>query len=130
MTLIRVSSSWRPRPRRPRGATTLPQDARSGLGLDLVTLLCRAHGLPEPQTEYRFDAVRKWRFDWCWPDRFVALEQNGGVWSQGRHTRGSGYLRDLEKLNMAQLAGWIVLQATPEQVAKGSILPWLQQALT
>ena len=33
---------------------------------------------------------------------------NGGVWKRGRHNRGTGYIKDLEKLNAAQILGWIV----------------------
>ena len=58
-----------------------------------------------------------------------ALEVNGGVWAQGRHTRGVGYLGDMEKLNRAQLDGWTVLQCTPQQVTSGAIVPMLKEAL-
>lgn len=71
---------------------------------------CRAFDLPEPVAEYRFHPVRKWRFDWAWPERKIAVEVDGGVWVQGRHNRGSGYLADMEKLNAAAEAGWRVFR--------------------
>ena len=71
--------------------------------------------------EYRFDPVRRWRFDFAWPKSKVAVEIEGGVWTQGRHTRGAGYLADLEKYNTAAVAGWLVIR-----LADGMIdWPWL-----
>jgi very-short-patch-repair endonuclease len=71
---------------------------------------CRALDLPEPVAEFRFHAARRWRFDWAWPERLVAVEIDGGVWIGGRHNRAGGYLADMEKLNAAAEAGWRVLR--------------------
>lgn len=84
--------------------------------------LCKAVGLPTPEAEYRFDASRRWRFDWAWPDSKIALEQEGGVWIQGRHSRGAGMVKDFEKYNQAAVLGWRVFKATPKQIASGDIL--------
>lgn len=73
-----------------------------------------AIGMGEAKTEYRFHPHRKWRFDIAWPDRRVAVEIDGGVWSGGRHTTGRGFEGDLEKINSAQALGWIVLRVTPQ----------------
>lgn len=70
--------------------------------------------------EYRFHSVRRWRFDYAWPDLHIALEVEGGVWTAGRHTRGSGFVKDMEKYNEAAIAGWTVLRCTPKQLATGS----------
>jgi len=94
-----------------------------------MALLCQAYGLPQPEAEYRFDASRRWRFDFAWPDRRLAVEQEGGIWTNGRHTRGRGYLADLEKYNAATLAGWRVLRFTPEQINAGHCLNTLIEAL-
>lgn len=70
---------------------------------------------PRPETEYRFDAVRRWRFDFAWPDALVAVEVNGNAWhvmGGGRH----GKDEDLHKLNAAQAAGWCVFQFTPHML--------------
>lgn len=90
--------------------------------------LCAAVGLPEPIAEHRFDASRKWRLDWAWPEQKIALEQEGGIWIQGRHSRGAGMVKDFEKYNAAAAAGWRVLKATPKQIASGDILPTLLSA--
>lgn len=85
--------------------------------------------LPKYETEYRFHKTRRWRFDYAWPLRKVALEVEGGVWTKGRHTRGGGYLGDMEKYNAATLLGWRVIRFTPTQVRKGEHLAILKQLL-
>ena len=59
-----------------------------------------------PKTEYKFLDKRRFRFDFAWPDRMIAMEIEGGVWITGRHTRGAGYSRDMQKYNLAGLLGW------------------------
>ena len=68
--------------------------------------------LPGYVREHRFDAYRKWRFDFAWPALKVAVEIEGGTWAGGRHTRGAGYEADAAKYNAAVLAGWRVLRFT------------------
>lgn len=65
--------------------------------------------------EHRFCDGRKWRFDFACLEIATAIEIDGGVWTQGRHSRGTGQVADMEKLNTAQLFGWIVLRYTPQQ---------------
>lgn len=74
-------------------------------------LLVRAAGLPEPEREHRF-CERRWRFDWAWPERMVAVELEGGIWTNGRHTRATGYQKDIEKYNTAVLLGWKLIRFT------------------
>ena len=85
----------------------------------VIAALCRQIGLQVPIGEYRFDSVRKWRFDWAWPAHLVALEVEGGVWTRGRHVRGAGYLRDMTKYNRATLLGWRVIRCTPSTLTTG-----------
>lgn len=91
---------------------------------DLPTLRCG-----QVVRELRFDATRKWRFDWALPHVKVAVEVNGGTWVSGRHNRGTGYLKDLEKLNSAQAQGWRVFQFSPAQVIDGSAMAFLRKAV-
>lgn len=72
--------------------------------------------LPGHTTEYKFDDKRKWRFDFAYPDLKLAIEAEGGVWSRGRHTRGSGYIKDCEKYNRAAVMGWTVLRYTAKNI--------------
>ena len=90
---------------------------------------CKAARLPEPVTEYRFAPPRRWRFDAAWPAHKVAIEVDGGTWIGGRHSTGSGYERDAEKLNEAALLAWIVLRVTPAMVDDGRALRLIERAL-
>ena len=78
--------------------------------------VCRIAGLPEPVAEHRFHRERKWRFDWAFPSDLIALEVEGGAFTRGRHTRGLGFVKDMEKYNAAVLAGWRVFRVTPDQL--------------
>lgn len=76
----------------------------------------RALKVPEPERQYRFHNTRKWRFDFSWPDRKLAVEIEGGIWAKGAHTRGKRFNSDAEKYNAAALAGWQVLRYTTDTV--------------
>lgn len=80
-----------------------------------------AAGLPEPVREYRFDATRRWRFDLAWPDRMLAVEVEGGVWTGGRHTRPTGFIADAAKYNAAAAQGWTVLRFTRTEIMGGTV---------
>lgn len=74
------------------------------------------HGIEKPEREYRFTPFRRWRFDYAWPYKMVAVECEGGAWQYGRHNRASGFLKDLEKYTEAAILGWRVLRITPDQL--------------
>lgn len=76
----------------------------------------RAYKLPEPVQEHRFHPPRRWRFDLAYPDLKIAVELEGGIWTMGRHTRGSGFVKDTEKYNQAVLDGWRVLRYTTQNM--------------
>lgn len=94
-----------------------------------LSLHMRAAGLPQPQREYRFHATRRWRFDFAWPDRQLAVECEGGHWSNGRHTRGKGFQDDCEKYNEAAVLGWTVIRVTADMLDDGRALRWIEQCL-
>lgn len=73
----------------------------------------------DPITEYRFAPPRKWRFDYAFPKEKIAVEIEGAVWVQGRHTRGSGYIGDMSKYNCATRLGWQVYRFTTQEFGKG-----------
>lgn len=78
-----------------------------------------------PELQYRFDATRRWRFDFAWPALKVAVELDGGIFAAengteaGRHARGVGRMKDYEKRNAAAEQGWVVLCYGPPQVRSG-----------
>jgi hypothetical protein len=96
-------------------------DARAARYLRVVAALCADRGWPVPVAEYRFNAERRWRFDLCWPDHWIAVEVEGGLFSGGRHVRGASLRREYAKLNDAQIRGWIVLMILPEQITNGTL---------
>ena len=83
-------------------------------------------------TELQFHPERLWRFDFVLgrtgKDK-IAIEIEGGVWVQGRHNRGQGFLNDLEKYNHAAVMGWRVLRFTPEQIVRGAALKFVREIL-
>lgn len=87
----------------------------------------KAYGLPKPVTERKFHPVRRFRFDFAWVDRKIAVEVEGGVWAGGRHVRGAGYKSDCEKYNLATLAGWRVYRFTSDMINDGSAIAMLQK---
>lgn len=78
--------------------------------------LCDKHGIARPDVEYRFHPIRKWRFDYAWVDKKVALEVEGGAFSGGRHTTGAGFRADIDKYNSATVLGWTVVRCLPEHL--------------
>ena len=90
---------------------------------------CREHGIAVPLPEYRFALPRKWRFDFAWLGDRVALEVEGGAWIQGRHTRGKGYVADLEKYSEAAARGWLVIRVTPQQLCTAYTIDLVRRAM-
>ena len=82
---------------------------------------------PGVEFEFKFHDTRRWRFDYCWPHAKVALECDGGVWTGGRHTSGSGFTKDMEKFNEAGLLGWRIFRVTPQQVKNGQAIVLLER---
>jgi very-short-patch-repair endonuclease len=66
--------------------------------------------------EHRFHPTRRWRFDFAHVAAKVAIEVEGGQWTNGRHNRGDGYQGDCEKYNEAQIYGWVVFRLTGAQI--------------
>lgn len=100
-------------------------------------------GWPKPEREVRFATPRRWRADYFWeqgvkysfddlgprkdPAGPVVLEIEGGIWTKGRHTRGKGYLADMEKYNTMTAMGIRLIRLTPSQVCNGELTAWLKR---
>lgn len=89
----------------------------------------RAVGLPEPEKEFRFHHIRKFRFDFAWVDFKVAVEVDGGTWSGGRHVKGTGFHNDCIKMNLAAVEGWLVLRGDNKMVKSGELLKSLEAVM-
>ncbi len=102
----------------------LPQQTK-----ELILAFFASHGIPRPEPEFPFSSLRRWRADFCWVDAKLILEVEGGVWTQGRHTRGAGFLKDMDKYNAAAVLGYRLLRCTPEQLESGEIMKVVRLAL-
>jgi very-short-patch-repair endonuclease len=105
-------------------------------GEELLALHLRAHGITA-EREYRFGAVAAggtgkglrarlkaaglsdWRADFAVTDAKLLIEVEGGGWTNGRHTRGTGFEADLHKYGEAQRLGWTVYRCSPAMVKSG-----------
>ena len=109
---------------------TLP--ARDGKATVTLDQQCVAIGLPQPETEVRFHPVRKWRADFLWREPHVRLivEQDGGLFVQGRHSRGVGAELDMEKHAAALALGYRVMRVSPRHVRNGQAVSWIEAVLS
>ena len=82
-----------------------------------------------PIQEFRFHPTRKWRFDFAWPDCKLACEVEGGIFVAGRHSRGAGMKKDMEKYAEALLLGWRVLRVEDSMIKSGKAVEYIQKLL-
>lgn len=92
-----------------------------------MDLVWAPYGIKTPEAEVVFAPPRRWRFDYSWRDQRIAVEIEGAVWVGGRHTRGSGFIRDMEKYNTAGKLGWRIFRFTPQQLKKGEAQAFMKQ---
>ena len=93
--------------------------------------------------EFRWHPKRRWRADFLivgpslvanadldrdfFKVHLILVEIEGGVWTQGRHTRGSGFIADCEKYNHASALGWKVFRFVPEMIKSGEAIEFLKK---
>ena len=94
----------------------------SKLEADMAFQIC-AVKLPRYVHEWQF-CQRRWRFDFAWPERKVALEVEGFG-----HHKLNRYLSDLEKYNEAAVLGFCVIRVTGAMVKDGRALAIIERAL-
>ncbi|MDB6017715.1 MAG: hypothetical protein JWR19_2204 [Pedosphaera sp.] len=74
-------------------------------------------GQTDVTLEHRFDAPRRWRFDFAHKPTKVAIEIEGGTSSgKSRHTKPEGFREDCFKYNTASRLGWVVFRLTSDMV--------------
>jgi hypothetical protein len=103
------------------------RNRREAKALPLL-LQMKAAGIPTPETEVKFVRDRDWCFDYAWRGWMIALEVEGGVFTQGRHVRGIGFTRDCEKYNRAAILHWMLLRVTTAMVKDGRAIDTLRDA--
>ena len=77
-------------------------------------------GGPELVEEFMFHPTRKWRADFAHLESKLLIEIEGGAYG-GRHTRGKGFVEDLDKYASAWLHGYTVLRIGSHQVRSNII---------
>lgn len=90
--------------------------------LSKFEILWRVLNGPKLIPEYRFHPTRKWRIDW-WHESGVAIEVEGSVWTKGRHTRGSGFLADMEKYNALAERGILLFRIPAHDITAKWLFP-------
>lgn len=94
---------------------------------------CKQSGLPAPTPEYQFakDAKRRWRIDYYFEheDRKVALEVEGGIWTKGRHTRSTGFVKDMDKYNEMAKRGILLIRVEPKNLLTTGNIENIKNAL-
>ena len=118
--------------KKPRAKSTKRTEIEDGLALQLDLA-----GIQYIR-EYKAIPGRKFKWDFCFPSdcwmmglpsSSILLEVQGGIWVQGGHSTGTGIERDMEKLNLATVNGFRVLQVGKKHVKNGEALRWVQEAV-
>ncbi|WP_313659498.1 DUF559 domain-containing protein [Acinetobacter variabilis] len=113
---------------RPKGRSTcpkvkgekVPNEFEAKLARELQALKIKF------EQEFYFHPERKWRADFHLIDKKILVEVEGGIWSGGRHTRGKGYLGDMEKYNAATMMGFQVIRFSTDQVKSGHAIQQIE----
>ena len=98
----------------------VPNEFEAKLARELKTLKIKF------EQEFYFHPERKWRADFHLIDKKILVEIEGGIWSGGRHTRGKGYLGDMEKYNAATMMGFQVIRFSTDQVKSGHAIQQIE----
>lgn len=91
---------------------------------------CEIAGL-KLEPEFKFHPERKFRADWLVVGSQVLIEYEGGLYSGGKrgHNSIAGIQRDIEKANLAQILGYVVIRVAPKHVVSGQAFNWIADAL-
>ncbi|MFV5507156.1 DUF559 domain-containing protein [Acinetobacter sp. 197] len=79
------------------------------------------------EQEFKFHPERKWKADFHLVGKKILVEVEGGIWSGGRHTRGKGYIGDMEKYNAATMLGYQVIRFSTDQVKSGLAIQQIEK---
>lgn len=82
----------------------------------IPAVIWRNFDIPKPIPEYQFLIERKFRIDYAWPLQKVAMEIEGGIWTNGRHIQPKGFKIDMYKYNMLAELGWLLLRYEPKKI--------------
>lgn len=93
-----------------------------------------ASNLPLPERHVQLLDDRKFEMDFVWRPQRIVVEIDGGVWMQGQngqaggaHSRPAHILRDMEKSNLVQRAGYRFFRFTPDQIKSFEALEFIKE---
>lgn len=88
-------------------------------------ILWRSLGGCELAKEHQFAPSRKFRMDYFaeWNGIRFAVELEGGIYIRGRHLRPGGFLRDMEKYNLAAQLGIFVFRVPSHNISSEWLSP-------
>jgi very-short-patch-repair endonuclease len=118
--LARTAATRAKQPSRPKEKRVRRPRKESALSVKFRRLWAELDG-PELMPEAVFAHPRKWRFDFLHIGSRVAIELDGGVFTRGRHTRGSGFVKDCEKMNMATACNFRVFRLATGMVTEPNV---------
>lgn len=87
------------------------------------------------KAQFQFHPERKWRFDFCFPEKLLAVEIQGitkigftdkGQAFVGGHQSPKGMREDLEKFDEAMRMGWRVYCCDQKMVTSGRALQTIE----
>lgn len=87
------------------------------------------------EREFHFHHLRRWKADFALTGgmqsdgSIVLIEIEGAVWANGRHTRGSGYTKDLEKYRTASALGYKLFRFSTQEVLDGTAKAFIKEWL-
>src|SRR5690606_18149941 len=79
------------------------------------------------EQEVKFHPERKWNAAFHLVGKKILVEVEGGIWSGDRHTRGKGYIGDMEKYNAATMMGFQVIRFSTDQVKSGLAIQQIEK---
>lgn len=91
---------------------------------------CEIAGL-KLEPEFKFHPTRKFRADWLVAGSKVLIDYEGGIFHKGRmgHDSIKGIKRDIEKHNLAQIEGYVMIRVTPDRIVSGEAFAWIESAI-
>lgn len=111
-------------------------DAKPGSEYEeaLAWQISHCSNVPCPERQVQLLETRKFTVDFVWRKQRIAVEIDGGLWMQnqvgrggGAHSRPANIIRDMEKSNLVQRAGYRFFRFTTTQVMNGEALEFIQE---
>lgn len=142
---LRINRSGQPPPclpsHKPSGPVKSPAIAQNSPSTEphrpktdykaMLVQQCEVAGV-KLEPEFKFHPERRFKADWKVNGHMVLVEYEGGLYSSGKrgHSSIAGIQRDIEKANLAQILGYIVIRVTPKHVVSGEAFRWIEGAIT